>query len=366
MSLTLNTDANTSSLSIAVAGAGIVGLSIACRLVDFGWQVSVFDARAVGQEASWAGAGMLAPGGEIEGESPLAGLALESRGLYRAFVERLERDSGQSIDFQEGGGLTLAYSLADRERLERTAEEQARLGIESRPVDPREIGIFWPRVRREGLAGGRFYPHDAVANPRDVVRALGTVATQRGIVLHQGSPIESVRVDEAGVEVRSSGATFRVAALVVAMGAWSSSLPVQGVPVLPQSEPVKGHLIGYHQPEQTCTTIVRLGSTYVLQRAGGLLIVGASVERVGFDRAIEPTRVAELEKQAAAVFPHLAETTPSEVWVGFRPGAENLHLGPWYSPFLHLAYGHYRNGILLAPVTAERVASGINASLGKR
>jgi glycine oxidase len=356
---------HSSQKSIAVAGAGIVGLSIACRLAELGWQVSVFDPRPAGSEASWAGAGMLAPGGEVEGASPLAELAVASRRLYRGFIDGLQQESGQTIDFQEAGGLDLAYSDVARHRLEERASIQASLGIQSRPLEPREIGIFWPRVKRESLAGGRFYPDDAVANPRDVVNALRVVALQRGIVLNEGLPITSAIVGPEGIEVHCGSTSLQFAALVVAMGAWSNLLSVTGVPPLPFAEPVKGHLIAYHQPDQTCTTIVRLDSTYLLQRANGLLIVGASVERVGFDREIDAAKSLTLEQQAASVFPHLAETTPTAVWTGFRPGAHDLQLGAWHSPFLHLAYGHYRNGILLAPVTAEKIAAGITSSLGK-
>jgi glycine/D-amino acid oxidase-like deaminating enzyme len=112
-----------------------------------------------------------------------------------------------------------------------------------------------------------------------------------------------------------------------------------------------------------CVTIVRHNHTYMLQRANGLLIVGASAERVGFDRTVDQSAVIRLEKEAAQIMPHLAETSPTEIWTGFRPGGDKLHLGQWHSPKVYLAYGHYRNGILLAPATAERIKREIIASL---
>jgi glycine oxidase len=141
---------------------------------------------------------------------------------------------------------------------------------------------------------------------------------------------------------------------------------VEGAPALPGTEPVKGHLIGYQQPAGTCHTIVRHAHTYLLQRASGLLICGASVERVGFDREISPDVVASIAEQAAFVFPHLRETAPSEVWTGLRPGSDALRVGCWHSNRLYLAYGHYRNGILLAPLTAERIANEITSNLRKQ
>ena len=176
----------------------------------------------------------------------------------------------------------------------------------------------------------------------------------------------SMRMQEGGAEVHVAQSTRRFDAAVMAMGAWSSTLTVRGVPTLPTAFPVKGHLIGYLQPDQTCSTILRHKHTYLLQRANGLLIVGASVEHAGFDRTLQAETTATLAREAAEVLPHLGETTPTEVWAGFRPGSDAMHIGAWYSPRLYLAYGHYRNGILLAPVTAERIAGELIANLQKR
>lgn len=351
---------------IAVVGGGVIGLSVAWRLAQSGWQVDVFDRGQVGQEASWAAAGMLAPGGEVDSDSALAHLAIESRRLYRAFVTALEAETGTSIDMQEAGALELAYSEEDLQRLHEKANVQSAIGITSRPLAPKQIETFWPRVRRDGLAGARFYPEDGLVNPREMVIALKAAVQARGVHLHEGHAVTAVRVSDIHSDVTAAGTDHRFQAVVIALGAWSSALPVAGVPSLPESYPVKGHLIGYRQPEQTCGTIIRHGHTYLLQRANGLLIVGASVEHAGFDRTVNPDTADVLAREAALVFPHLAETTPSQVWIGFRPGSEQLRVGPWHSPRLQLAYGHYRNGILLAPVTADRIAASINASLRKQ
>ncbi len=137
---------------------------------------------------------------------------------------------------------------------------------------------------------------------------------------------------------------------------------MSGVPPIPSVEPVKGHLIGYQQPLHTCDTIIRHGHTYVIQRANGLLIVGASTERVGFNREIDAAITGSLAQKAGFLLPHLSETTPSETWIGFRPGSDEVHIGAWHSKRLYLAYGHLRNGILLTPVTAERICASITES----
>lgn len=349
--------------SVAIVGGGIIGMSIAWRLAQKGIHVTVFDRSTVGGEASWAAAGMLAPGGEIEEASPLAALALESRALYPAYVRQLEDASGLTIDYQECGGLDLAYSPEEWDRLEDRAAQQSELGIPSKPLSAEHVSTFWPRIERSNLAGGRFYPGDAIVNPREVVIALAAACHKLGVEVRQNSPVTHVAIAVQTVEMETDTGRTVYSAAVLATGAWSSEIPLLGVPALPAAYPVKGHIIGYHQPTQTCNTILRHHNTYLLQRANGLLIAGASVEHVGFDRTIEDARISALATAAASILPHLSETVPTETWIGFRPGSDQIHLGPWHSPRFYVAYGHFRNGILLAPLTAERIASDLNTSI---
>ena len=348
-----------SQYSVAIAGGGIIGMSIAWRLAQQHFKVTVFEKGSIGGEASWAGAGMLAPGGEFDEPSPLALMALESRSLYADFVRELERASGLAIDYQECGALDLSYDAADWGLLLARAERQATFGLTSKILKTEQVSTFWPRVRSEGLTGALFYPGDAIVNPRELVLALAAACRQLDVTVLQNTPVNAVRVAETGVQVE--GQQFD--GVVVAAGAWSSSIHVENAAPVPTVEPVKGHLIGFQQPDQTCNSILRHGHTYLLQRANGLLIAGASVEHVGWDRSIEPAQAASLAQQAAFVLPHLAETTPSETWIGFRPSSTAPQIGPWQSSHLFLAYGHYRNGILLTPVTAQLIVNAISASL---
>jgi glycine oxidase len=348
--------------SIAIVGGGIVGLSIAWRLIQTGYMVSVFDQSRVGSEASWAGAGMLAPGGEVDESTAIRSLAIESRRIYNRFVRDLELDSDLQIDYQECGALDVAYSDQELAALESRAERQHALGVHSRCITPNQVATFWPLIRRANLLGGRFYSNDAIVNPRELTHALHLVCRKRGAIIAEHRCVRTLKISRDDVSVETDRDALRFDAAVVAAGAWSSQIDVVGVPGLPPSEPVKGHLIGYHQPDQTCNTIIRCGQTYLLQRGSGLLIAGSSVERVGFDRELNPLIEADLATRAAFVLPHLAETSPSKSWVGFRPGSDDLHLGMWHSPRLYLAYGHFRNGILLAPVTAQRIATEISAN----
>ena len=294
---------------------------------------------------------MLAPGGEIVATSPIAQLALEARQLYPSFVRELEEASATRIDFQECGALDLAYSAEDWKALETRTAHQATLGIRSETVAPARVLSMCPSIRAAGLQGARFYPGDAMVNPREIITALCAICSKLGVALIENHPVENA----------ASVPTFK--ALVVAAGAWSSQLSIGG---LPMAEPIKGHLIGYQQPPGTCGVMVRHGHTYLLQRAGGLLIAGSSEEHAGFDRSIDAAIVADIAARAAFLLPHLAKETPADVWTGLRPASDALHTGAHGTGGrLYLAYGHYRNGILLAPVTARDLAAEISASFEK-
>jgi len=352
--------------AIAIVGAGVIGMSAAWRLAQSGWQVTVYEQGSYSAEASWAGAGMLAPGGEIEAPSPLAAFAIESRQLYAQFVRELEQASGLKIDYGECGALDLAYSPEELAALDGKASRQEALGIPSKAVPATHVSQFWPRVRVEGLVGARFYPGDGIVDPRDLLAALRIACEKLGASFKLNCPVTGAELSGDSILVHTPPALDRFDVVVIAAGAWSSSIGVSGVPSLPLVEPVKGHLIGYRQPDQTCSTILRHGHTYLLQRANGLLIAGSSVERVGFNRDLRPEILETLAQQAAFLLPHLSETTRSEAWMGFRPASDGLQIGSWYSRHFYLAYGHYRNGILLAPVTAQRLASEINANFETR
>lgn len=350
--------------SVCIAGGGIIGLSIGWRLAQQGCRVTIFEKGRLGREASWAAAGMLAPGGEFTSASEQAATAIESRNSYRTFIRELERAADQPIDYQDCGALELAFSEAELEALKAKAAAQMELGIESKPVSPAHAATFWPHLTRHSLYGARFYPNDGLVDPRDVLRALITAAGWAGVVSRERCRVDRMDVGPEGVLVASPRGEEAFDAAVLAAGAWSSSIAVNGVPTLPAAHPVKGQLIAYKQPEQTCSTILRQGHHYMVQRSSGLLVVGASTERVGFDRELSPEVSHDLAEWAGLVLPHLTETTPDASWIGFRPETAAPVLGRWHSDRLFVAYGHFRNGILLTPVTASRIAAQVTSSLG--
>jgi glycine oxidase len=339
----------------AVIGGGIVGASIAWRLAQHGKRVVLFDKGRIGEQASWAGAGMLAPGGEVEKSSSFSDLCIESRRLYPDFIHQLTEESGEPIDYQECGALDLAYSETEWADLKRRAAVQASLGVLGRELSTARVRAFSPYVQMDALTGALFFAEDATVDPRDVMRALKVACANRDVDLRENTPAEQLAVTDT--EVIVNGTAFSHA--VLAAGAWSGDIAVSGVPALPASEPVKGHLLGFDLQLGACPTILRRQHTYFLQRGNGRLITGASLERVGYNSDIDSQIVRKLHEEATELLPILEKLQPADAWIGFRPYSESLHVGAWHGSRLHLAYGHFRNGILLAPVTAKKIAEAL-------
>lgn len=328
-----------------IAGAGIIGLSCAWRLSHCKIPVTVFDAREPGCEASWAGAGMLAPGGELSKTSPLTRMALDSLAMYPTYVESLRAESGLNIDFRRCGAIEIALSETEATLLDQRAESQALIGIPSEPT------------RFRNTVHARFFPNDAIVDPRHLINSLRKACAQRGVRIFQNEAV--LEILENGSGVRTERGIYKDEGVLIAAGAWSNALS-SGFHQ-PLTEPVRGHLVAWNIRPGTLNTILRRESTYLLQRTSGVLLAGSTTEHVGFDRTIDNDVVAALGERASSLLPELAGMQPSDKWVGFRPGiaGEVPQIGRVADTNVWTAYGHYRNGILLAPDTAERIVRSV-------
>ncbi|MDQ6677963.1 MAG: FAD-dependent oxidoreductase [Acidobacteriota bacterium] len=333
-------------MDIVVAGGGIIGLATAWRLAQRGLRVAVWEAGRVGGEASWAGAGMLAPGGELDARNWWSDLAIESLREYPEFVRELEQEAGIPIDFRACGALEYAFNETEWLQLTERARTQREWGIRSQQAGD----------------GRMFYPDDSAVDPRDVVECLRICCARSGVTLREEQPVREIRVEQGRI-----AAPECAAAAVVAAGAWSSGIAirVEGtlLPLEP-SVPVRGHLISFAAGAAPPGPIVRHGHTYILERSNGLTIAGSTTERVGFDRNPDPAQVNGIGIRAAQLMPRLKGMAVTAAWVGFRPGTESgdPQLGRLADTPVFLAYGHYRNGILMAPASARRLTREITAS----
>ena len=328
---------------VIIAGGGIIGASIAWQLARDNHRVLLLDARSIGSEASSAAAGMLAPGGEFDAPAMLD-FATRSLAAYPEFIRSIEADSGLPIEFRHTGAVEIVLNGPA-------------------PLSRDQLRALAPLVRPDAV-GAIHYPNEAIVNPAALMTALRAACLARGVCIEEQSPVTSIAVTPEGAQIADHHARLAI----LAAGAWSSSISVtiDGQPYpLPRSYPIKGHLIGYRLPPGSLPVTVRHDHTYVLQRADGFTIAGSSTEEVGFDRTIDPAIVSDLAARAAALIPALRDHQPESAWIGFRPATDSPapNIGRVLSSRLWLAYGHYRNGILLAPATSDRICRQIRAAL---
>jgi glycine oxidase len=250
-----------------------------------------------------------------------------------------------SVTIADTGNLGGEASPAGAGMLAPRSESGCDLGLES-------LGLYSSFV--EQLNGETaidvdfrmFHPEEGIVDPAALLQALRRACESRKVRI--------VRENATAVEPRD------YAAVVIAAGAWSGQIRVQNV-TLPAVVPIKGHLIGFQLEPGALGPTRRLGETYVLQRSNGFLIAGSNEQDIGFDRSVDAAICEDIHRRAAQLFPPLEHATPVKRWIGFRPRSAtgDPHIGRVEGTNVWLAYGHYRNGILLTPVTAQRIAADI-------
>jgi glycine oxidase len=344
---------------VVVAGGGLIGLSVAWRTAQRGLSVTVVD-DAPGTGASAAAAGMLAPVTEAAyGEEALLRLCQASLQRYPAFVAEVEAAGGQTVGLRTAGTLAVGFDADDVAALDALHDYQRELGLAAERLTPRATRqrepSLTPRVR-----GGLAVSGDHSVDGRALHAALAAAAAAAGVRIVRNR-VAAVRVSggrATGLEL-ADGGTADAGTVVLALGAWSAALP--GVPPLPV-RPVKGQILRLTGAggllSGTVRALVRGRHVYLVPYGGDRLIIGATVEDVGFDATVTAGGVHDLLHDAIEVVPGVTELELVETLARWRPGtADNAPLlGPSPLPGLVLATGHYRNGVLLTPVTGEVVA----------
>jgi glycine oxidase len=351
------------ALDAIIVGGGTIGLACAWRAARRGLRVRVLERDAPGAGATGVAAGMLAPVGEAKwGEEALVRIALASARDWSGFVAELERDSGLESGYEPRGALHVALDRDESEALRRRFELMASLDLGVEWLRPRGCRTLEPGLS-PSVAAGVHLPGEATVDPRLLVPALmAAVEGAGGEVLVETEVVDALFEGEriAGV-VTADGREHRSERVVLATGAWSGAAGWLPAPARPPVRPVKGQLVVLRgNPEHTVSTrIITTERVYLVPRLDGRLIVGATVEERGFDLQVTAGGVHELLREAYRTLPDVAELELVETLAGLRPGTpDNVPLiGPGAVDGLLLATGHYRNGILLTPVTAEVIAA---------
>jgi glycine oxidase len=348
-----------------VIGAGIVGLSLALELNKQGLRVLVVEKGEPGREASWAAGGMLA---DFPSETPplLRELATASAAMYPEFVRGLEEESGLKIDLRSVGTLIFLRETGLRPVLagQSPATTQAY-------ALPGPLAELEPALRLPDSAAAQFtplYSRERCVDPRHLTSAAIAAARHRGVDFSSGDQVLGVDVANGKASgVRTSKTEFAAGLVVNCAGAWAGQIrvatgtsPVQAgrssAGFLVPTRPVKGQMLCVVMPQKELVRhVIRTPDVYLIPRSDGRLVIGATQEEAGFDKQTVPETIQKLRQAALDLVPKLAEARILEAWAGLRPGTpDNLPiLGTTSTPGYFVATGHFRDGILLAPVTAK-------------
>jgi glycine oxidase len=348
---------------VLVIGGGIVGLAVAWRAAARGLPVTVLEREEIGGGASHVAAGMLAPVSELEfGEHGRRVLefGLRSAQMWRSFAQELERASGIEVGLRTSGTLIVARDADEARELEREVELRASLGLQAvrlRASKAREREPALAPVVRLALEA----PDDHSLDPRCAVQALCRACEREGVRIREHSPVEQLAVEGERVTgaVLAGGEELHARDVVVAAGCWSGM--IEGLPSHARVpvRPVKGQIMLLRDPAGPglLSRPVRYGRGYLVPRPDGRFVLGGTVEERGFDAQPTAGAVHDLLRYAHEVVPGVSELQLIELNVGFRPGTpDNLPIiGSGALEGLVWATGHYRNGILLTPLTADLV-----------
>jgi glycine oxidase len=346
---------------VAIIGAGVIGLGIAWRLAGRA-EVAVFDRGKAGGGASHAAAGMLAACSEAEpGEDALVALGRDSQARWPAFADELLRSSGVDVELRREGTLVLALTADDQAEIAHRLAFQKKLGLPLEWLSSAATRAKEPHLAGK-IAGSVFSPQDHQVDNRKLSAALRIAAEAAGAKIHEHRPVKEISLHggRANGVVLEDGTGFEADIVVLAAGAWSRS--IGGLPPdrRPPVRPVKGQMLALRMDAAAplLNHVLWAPGAYLVPRRDGRLIVGGTVEEKGFDETITAGGMLTLLEAAWRAIPAIEELPIDEIWVGHRPGSRDDAPILGRAPLDNLFYatGHHRNGILLAPVTADAMA----------
>ncbi len=340
---------------VAIVGGGIIGCAVARELASAGARVTLFERGEPGREASSAAAGMLGPQAECDAAGPLLTLGVASRALYPETVAALREETGIDAELDRDGIVYVALDAAEEAVLLRRARWQRRAGYRVEQLGAADVRALEPAIAAEVRSGLRFPDDYRVDNVR-LMRAYAVAAACAGVTIVAGTPVFGVHL-EGGRAVAVDTAAGRVAAasVVDAAGAWAAQLvraaavgvrPVRGqMALLAARRPPFRHAVYWHR-------------VYLVPRRDGRVLAGSTYEDAGFDKRVTAAALEGILARAFRIAPSLADASFVEAWAGLRPGTPDglpvIGADPAIGGLFH-ATGHYRNGILLAPITARIV-----------
>ncbi len=344
-------------MRVIVLGAGLIGVTVAEALAARGAEVAVLDMRGPGRGSSHAAAGMLAPYIEADGSNPMLSLCTRSLALYDSFIARLLEASRGAIEYARTGTLEVALDEDGAARLLGTKVWLDTTGVESEWLDGDQVRVFEPSLTPAAI-GGLLTPDHGLVGVESLMAALVQQAKLAGATFEFPVEVFSLEQQRDLVEVRTADRVYSADAVVLASGSWSRRVRIANVAPLPM-RPIRGQLLHLQWCEGDQPGRIIWGPhCYAVPWSDGSLLVGATVEDVGFDEGTTVSGVQSLTTAVTELLPHASGARIESIKVGLRPSLPDglPAIGPFAgAPRVIAATGHYRSGILLAPLTAELV-----------
>lgn len=339
---------------ILIAGAGLIGCAVAYELAKAGLSVTLVERGTPGCEASSAGAGMLAPQSETSAPNPMLTLGLASKALYPELAAELRERTGVDAEHQSGGSLHCFLDEGEAAVGRAACDWQRQAGLKAELLSREEALRLEPDLSPE-ILGALFLPEEQwINNPRLVI-ALAHAAGLQGVRFVRAEVSALLRKGDRVVGVSAGGSELLAGAVLLAAGAWSGQLAATAGLTLPV-HPVRGQILCLEGVPRRFHHLLHLKDHYLVPRANGEIIVGSCMEWVGFVKQVTAEYLYGFLRSAIRLVPRLAELPVKATWAGFRPWAtdERPVIGPWPGiEGLYVATGHFRNGILLTPITGR-------------
>jgi glycine oxidase len=349
---------------VAIIGGGVIGLAIARALAWRGVRdVLLIERHNLGGESSYAAAGMLAPQAEANRAHEFFYLTCQSRDLYPAFAAALLYETGIDIELDTTGTLYLALTDQDADELERRYEWQTRAGLPISKLSAAAARELEPSIREDVRAALKF-PLDTQVENRRLLSALAAANEQLGVRMETGTEVTSLKIERNRVVgLETSRGFIATDSVVIAGGAWSSLLSASGkaLPNL-RIKPVRGQMLCFEANPRITRHVIYSPRGYLVPRRDGRLLAGSTTEHAGFEKRVTASGIHSILSAALEMSPRIASLPLTDSWAGLRPRAADTLpvLGPCAEiAGVYYATGHFRNGILLAPITAEIVAGAI-------